>query len=140
MKYQLGTVNTSFDVMEFLVLGILNLSWGGYKVTVNVLPDFTPNEYLFETHKDKGQERWEIYAWAIRDIMCQTGKFEQCNEPVRTKLQYENYMQRKPGASLPSLSIITPKKKSDDLIIDIVSPSIQQERPCIKKKSTPDLY
>lgn len=86
MKYNLGTVNVSFDVMEFLVLAILNLSWGGYKVTVNVLPDFTPNEYLFETHKDKGQERWEIYAWAMRDIMCQVGKFKECDEPVRTKL------------------------------------------------------
>jgi hypothetical protein len=134
MKYQLGTVNTSFDVMEFLVLTILNLSWGGYKVTVNVLPDFTPNEYMFETHKDKGEERWEIYAWAIRDLLCQTGKFEECNEPVRTKLQYEKYMQRKPGATLPSLSYTPSKKNCDDVILDMESATIKIEKgACIAK-------
>ena len=53
---------------------------------VSVMPDFTPNEYLFETHRSQGKERWEIYAWAMRDIMCQAGKFEKCDEPVRTKL------------------------------------------------------
>ena len=45
------------------------------KCTVHVLPDFQPNEYLFETHKDKGTERWEIYAWAVRDIMMKAGNF-----------------------------------------------------------------
>jgi len=104
MKYSQGTVNLGFDVMEFLPLAILNLSWGGCQVKVNVMPDFTPNEYLFETHRSQGEERWEIYAWAIRDIMCQAGKFSKCDEPVRTKLQYENYMQRKPGAKLPLVS------------------------------------
>jgi hypothetical protein len=48
--------------MEFLPLAILHLSWAGFSVKVNVLPDFTPKEYLFETHTDKGQERWEVYA------------------------------------------------------------------------------
>ena len=33
------------------------------------LPPFVPNQYLFETHKDKGESEWEIYAWAVRDIM-----------------------------------------------------------------------
>jgi 1-acyl-sn-glycerol-3-phosphate acyltransferase len=74
MKYKQGTVSPAFDIMEFLPLAILHLSWAGFSVKVNVLPDFTPNEYLFETHKDKGQERWEVYAWAIRDIMCKSGK------------------------------------------------------------------
>jgi hypothetical protein len=39
---------------------------------MQVLPDFIPNDYLFETHKDKGTEKWEIYAWAVRDIMSKT--------------------------------------------------------------------
>jgi hypothetical protein len=25
---------------------------------MKVLPDFIPNDYLFETHKDKGAEKW----------------------------------------------------------------------------------
>jgi hypothetical protein len=36
------------------------------------LPPFIPNYYLFEKHKDKGAEKWEIYAWAVRDIMSKT--------------------------------------------------------------------
>jgi hypothetical protein len=36
------------------------------------LPPFIPNDYLFEKHKDKGTKKWEIYAWAVRDIMSKT--------------------------------------------------------------------
>ena len=36
------------------------------------MPPFIPNEYLFETHKGKSQtgDKWEIFAWAVRDAMC----------------------------------------------------------------------
>ena len=40
---------------------------------------FLPNEYLFKTHADKGKEKWEIFAWAVRDVMvknCELGKIE----------------------------------------------------------------
>lgn len=70
------------------------------KCTVHVLPDFQPNEYLFETHKDKGTERWEIYAWAVRDIMMKAGNFQACDLSLRSKFAYEAYMQRKRGAIL----------------------------------------
>jgi hypothetical protein len=33
-------------------------------------PPFIPNDYLYEKHKDKGKEKWDIYAWAVRDVMC----------------------------------------------------------------------
>ena len=33
------------------------------------LPDFYPTEYLYKTHFNKGQEKWEIFAWAVREIM-----------------------------------------------------------------------
>jgi len=39
------------------------------KCTVNILPDFEPNEYMFKTHKKEGNERWEVFAWAVRDLM-----------------------------------------------------------------------
>jgi hypothetical protein len=55
--------------MPFLPLVIMTMSYGWFTCTVKVLPPFTPNEYLFETHKDKGKERWEIYAWAVREVM-----------------------------------------------------------------------
>jgi len=30
---------------------------------------------MFEKFKDKGQERWEIYAWAVREVMLKAGDF-----------------------------------------------------------------
>lgn len=67
----IGTLSPAYEVIEYLPLAIMQFSllpcWFYCKVVC--LPDFEPNEYLFETHKDKGAHRWEIYAWAIRDIM-----------------------------------------------------------------------
>jgi hypothetical protein len=73
LKYSYNLVNPAYDIVEFWPLAILLLSWGNVPCTVNILPDFTPNEYLFEQHKDKGEERWEIYAWAVRDMMMRAG-------------------------------------------------------------------
>ena len=65
-----------------LPLVILNLSslFNSMKITITVLPDFYPNEWLFENHKhcDNHREtlhRWEIYAWAVRDAMVRAGDF-----------------------------------------------------------------
>jgi hypothetical protein len=66
------------------------------------LPEFRPNEYLFSTHKDKGKERWEIFAWAVRDVMLRAGDFKECNYSIKTKFKYENYMNQKPGALMPT--------------------------------------
>lgn len=67
---------------------ILNLSFCCYHCVLTILPDFEPNEYLFETHKDKGKERWEIYAWAVRDIIMKNGSFGSCDISKREKDEY----------------------------------------------------
>ena len=100
LKYKFNTVSPAFDVMEFLPLVILNLSTCFYKCELTVLPDFEPNEYLFETHSDKGSERWEIYAWAVRDAMAKAGGFKVCDQSLKEKLQYEAFMQCKQGSYL----------------------------------------
>ena len=105
MKYRYHTLNPAFDVMEFLPLMILQLSWACMSCEVVTLPEFQPNEYLFETHKNQGKERWEIFAWAVRDAMMSIGNFTECNQSVRTKIKYENFMQMKPNAENPALSI-----------------------------------
>ena len=56
---------------------------------------------MFETFKDMGPERWEIYAWAVRDAMMKAGGFEACDLTVRQKLQYEAHMQLKPNVEVP---------------------------------------
>ena len=52
---------------------------GPHKATFTPMAPFLPNDYLFETHKDKGKDKWEIFAWAVRDVMaknCDFGKIE----------------------------------------------------------------
>jgi len=36
-----------------------------------VMPPFTPNDYLFEKFSDGKKEKWEVYADAVRDVMCE---------------------------------------------------------------------
>ncbi len=50
-----------------------SVQWHSAHADISYLPIFIPNDYLFETHKDKGKEKWEIYSWAIRDIIAKVG-------------------------------------------------------------------
>ena len=56
------------------------------------MPPFYPNDYLFEKHADKGKEKWEIYAWAVRDIMCKVGGFETNDQHYIEKIRYETLL------------------------------------------------
>ena len=68
------------------------------------LPDFEPNEYLYETHADKGQERWEIFAWAVREIMLSQSGLNDDHMSWRHKDQYEQYMHMAKGSTVPEFS------------------------------------
>ena len=93
LEYSFGTVNPAFDTIQFFVLAIFNLSSpGGIHCTVNKLPNFTPNEFLFENHKDKGKERWEIFAWAVRDALLDVSGFDPCDFSIKEKNAYEKLM------------------------------------------------
>ena len=61
------------------------------EVTVTEMVPFAPNEYLFETHKDKGQEKWEVFAWACRDLMAKVGGFAKHDIAYRDKMQVFDY-------------------------------------------------
>ena len=76
MKYSFGTVSPAWDVIPFWPLIIMMMSLFSFSCEVLELPTFTPNEYLFTHHANKGKERWEIYAWAIREIMSLEGGIE----------------------------------------------------------------
>lgn len=68
---------------------------------------------MFETHSDKGKERWEVFAWAIRDVMCTHGEFLKCNVSMRKKCEYEKYMQMQPNAIHPEDIVIDPENLHD---------------------------
>ena len=72
LKYHHKMLNPAYDCVQFfpLVFFQMSLLYSAHCEIVE-LPSFTPNEYLFKTHADKGRERWEIYAWAVRQVMAE---------------------------------------------------------------------
>lgn len=79
-------------------LTFMHLSVGPHYVTLNVLPDFYPNEYLFENHKENydaesnENQRWKSYAFALREIMVDAGQFDEEPYQVKDKMMYERFM------------------------------------------------
>lgn len=94
MKFSVNTsaVNPAYDVIELLPLAIMQLSWSCITVDLIQLPDFQPNEFLFEKHANQGAERWNVFAWAVRTVMADIGGFKFSDVPHRTKMVYESYM------------------------------------------------
>jgi 1-acyl-sn-glycerol-3-phosphate acyltransferase len=69
-------MDSASDCLQELALYFLIFaSFTFHRTTVHFLPPFEPNDYFWETHADKGKDRWEIYAWAIRDVIAKKGKF-----------------------------------------------------------------
>lgn len=102
LTYSSGTVHPAWENIDFLPLIIFFLSWGCYTCHLQQLPDFEPNEYLFETHKDKGQSRWEVYAWAVREIMLEHGQLTSSTVPYKVKNAYVHYVNMYKGAIHPN--------------------------------------
>jgi len=88
LKYPVHGFSSAYDVIDYLPLLIMNLCWAGLKCEVNIMPDFEPNEYLFRKHADKGSDRWEVFAWAVRDAMAKSGEFELSSLRLQEKVDY----------------------------------------------------
>lgn len=93
MKTSYRLVRPTFDVIgliDLLVLMICNLSLT--VSTLHIMPPFVPNQYMLDTHGDKGHFDWEVYAWCIRDAMAKAGGFQFSEQTIRDKLVYERFM------------------------------------------------
>lgn len=77
MKYNWNKVDPSWNCTPFAQHHMLVMSqfWLS-TVDVHTLPTFMPNEFLFREHADRGAEKWEIYAWAVREVMAKFGGFK----------------------------------------------------------------
>ena len=67
------------------------MSWNIIRAEIVIYPVFQPNDYLFETHADKGDEKWEVYAWACRDLMAKVGGFGKHDITYKQKFQVYRY-------------------------------------------------
>jgi len=122
IRFSFGTMSPSYDVAPFFPLFIMTLSLCcDCKCEILDLPVFVPNDYLFTTHADKvtasnshaspakdpeqphnGPEKWEIYAWAVREVMSQASGFIKNDQPLKEKLAYEEalgYLKPRPPKS-----------------------------------------
>ena len=120
-------MSPSYDVAPFFPLFIMTLSLNfDAKCELIELPVFVPNDYLFQTHTDKvttisshnaspdkdteklaqlGPQKWEVYAWAVREVMSMASGFIKNDQPYREKLAYEEslgYLQPREANSTTS--------------------------------------
>ena len=94
LKYKHGMVHPAIEAIDegFMVF-LLCCTITPVFVELKQLPVFKPNDYLFETHADKGEEKWEIFAWACRDLMCKVGGYGRSEIAWRDKIKvYQYYM------------------------------------------------
>ena len=96
LKYKYGMVHPAIEAIdEPLVVFLMCCAVQVIELDLKQLPDFVPNEYLYATHADKGAEKWEIFAWACRDVMAKVGGFGKHDIPFKDKNKvYEYYMGR----------------------------------------------
>ena len=97
MKFDPNAFSPAYN-MPVIPLILMQLSRGFIMIDINKMPPFQPNEYLFETHKnsegheDRENERWETFAWAVRDAMITVGGFSTETYTMRENMVYEKYM------------------------------------------------
>ena len=89
LKYIWSSLSPAWDVIPFWPLAIMMFSLFYVRCDVIELPAFVPNDYLFENHANKGNDKWEIYAWAVREAMSMASELELNEQHLRDKLHYE---------------------------------------------------
>ena len=93
IKVSENMVHHTWECMPFALFFTL---WAStfcyYTVTLYIMPEFTPTRKMLSLRADSGMEDWEIYAECVRSAMAKHGGFGICNQPIREKLQYEEFM------------------------------------------------
>jgi len=55
-------------------------------------PVFQPNEYFFKNHQKEGEEKWQTYARAIREIMTDGTGLELSDATIEQKYEYKKLL------------------------------------------------
>ena len=119
LRFTFGTMSPTYEVTPFFALCIMILCLGcDIKVNLLELPLFVPNEYMYRTHYDKiskpstnsspepkhssidiearngphQPQRWEIFAWCVREVMSQASGTIKNDAPLRDKVHYEELL------------------------------------------------
>ena len=63
-----------------------------FNLQLNIMPEFTPTEWMLEKHANKSEHVWEVFAECVREAMGRQGGFILDNHTNRDKLAYEGFM------------------------------------------------
>ena len=71
LTFEYGDFNTDYGIINLLVIGFMTMCWLRFdlKTNVHILPTFKPTEHMYKKFADKGSERWQAFAHAIRDVL-----------------------------------------------------------------------
>ena len=102
LKYSFGMVHPAIEVIdEPLLVFLMCCAVQVVEVTVTELPEFQPNDFLFSKHADRGEEQWEVFAWAVRDVMAKVGQLGVSDINFKQKMAiYEFYTGRRDEVTL----------------------------------------
>ena len=67
-----GVINPTYDTMRFLDLLVFMISsLSMYHSTLNILPPFIPNKFMYDKYAGvEGEEKWCAFACAARKMLC----------------------------------------------------------------------
>ena len=75
MRYSVdGSCSPDWGTCDLVPLVIMNLSYVCcLSCEVVIMDDFEPTEFMYKKFSNVGEERWEVYAWALREAMAKYG-------------------------------------------------------------------
>ena len=90
LEFEYSDFSTDYGIINLLVIAFLTMCWLRFdlETTVKIMPVFKPTPYMFQTHAAKGSERWQVYAWAVREAMAEKSGAPKSELPQRAKLAY----------------------------------------------------
>ena len=93
LQYDCKKVHIANEVLaDHVCLALFGCNFIPTFVKVNFYPTFIPTEYLWKQHADKGKTKWEIYAWALRDMMCKHTGLKSNDQTYAEQIQYFKYL------------------------------------------------
>ena len=61
-------------------------------VTVNELPVFAPNDYFWENHWNGKDEKWKVYANAVRSVIADFGGLQLHSATMEDKMELKKWL------------------------------------------------
>ena len=92
IKYTSKDFDIECCLINFYAQAVIMCANPSSTVDVIALPLFTPNDYFFKHHQKEGEEQWETFARAVRQIMSEELACPLSEYDVNQKYEYRKYL------------------------------------------------